>query len=585
MATRPMKQISGLPGLEGNTYTFVQLDDTLSTAGKAADAKKTGDELNDLKSAFDAITEIEEPRNYVVISSEWEWGIPSDMETTYDNGSVTYSYPYASGNKANFGIIFDGLENGKTYVLSFELITGGLADISQIKISVLSSSKAYYNQLATLTKNGSIYSCEFTASINSTTPYNALNLAMVRSVSTSVKLGNFSLIEKGAVAKTIINNDVLEGIPEESLDNATQKKLNYADFAYADFNLFDPSNVTHGYVDPSDGTIHATGSANAVTDFIPVTPGKTYYFYNVLYGYYAFYSSDEEADFVSPGVTYIDERKNWYLTVPNGVAYARFTVDETKLSETWINTANKVPTNTNIMVLKDSILTQKEYPDNPCNYNGSEISIFNKILCVGDSLTAGVCNYTEGGSPVANVAFPNYAYPKYLEKLTSVETTNAGLAGLTTAQWYAAKTDADLSGYDMAIIQLGVNDALYNNGWTQEEETALSNIITKLKSENTGIKIYIATIIPAFGYYGTKFDSVSDGIRTFVESANDPDIMLVDLALYGHTKEDIAYNNGHLTGFGYLTLAQDYKAYISHIIANNKKLFRFVQFIGTNHQP
>lgn len=51
MATRPMKQISGLPGLEGNTYTFVQLDDTLTTAGKAADAKKTGDELNNLKSA------------------------------------------------------------------------------------------------------------------------------------------------------------------------------------------------------------------------------------------------------------------------------------------------------------------------------------------------------------------------------------------------------------------------------------------------------------------------------------------------------------------------------------------------------
>lgn len=53
MATRPMKQISGLPGLEGNTYTFVQLDDTLTTAGKAADAKKTGDELNDLKSALE----------------------------------------------------------------------------------------------------------------------------------------------------------------------------------------------------------------------------------------------------------------------------------------------------------------------------------------------------------------------------------------------------------------------------------------------------------------------------------------------------------------------------------------------------
>lgn len=55
MATRPMKEITGLPGLEGNTYTFVQLDDTLSQSGKAADAKKTGDEVSQLKSALESI--------------------------------------------------------------------------------------------------------------------------------------------------------------------------------------------------------------------------------------------------------------------------------------------------------------------------------------------------------------------------------------------------------------------------------------------------------------------------------------------------------------------------------------------------
>lgn len=65
---------------------------------------------------------------------------------------------------------------------------------------------------------------------------------------------------------------------------------------------------------------------------------------------------------------------------------------------------------------------------------------------------------------------------------------------------------------------------------------------------------------------------------------NDSNVMLVDLALYGHTGEDIAYNNGHLTALGYFKLAEDYKAYISWLIKTNPEDFRTVQFIGTTHE-
>lgn len=44
------------PGLD-DTYTFLQLDNTLSVAGKAADAQKTGQEIADLKSAVDDVEE------------------------------------------------------------------------------------------------------------------------------------------------------------------------------------------------------------------------------------------------------------------------------------------------------------------------------------------------------------------------------------------------------------------------------------------------------------------------------------------------------------------------------------------------
>ena len=55
MANTPMKSIK-LPGLE-DTYTFLQIDATLTQTGKAADAKATGDAVNELKSQLDYIAD------------------------------------------------------------------------------------------------------------------------------------------------------------------------------------------------------------------------------------------------------------------------------------------------------------------------------------------------------------------------------------------------------------------------------------------------------------------------------------------------------------------------------------------------
>lgn len=80
MANIPLKTLK-FPGLT-DTYTVPQIDNTLAVAGKAADAKKTGDELSDLKSAIPQTAE-----GYITIFPAWEKGsINASGEEVVDNG-------------------------------------------------------------------------------------------------------------------------------------------------------------------------------------------------------------------------------------------------------------------------------------------------------------------------------------------------------------------------------------------------------------------------------------------------------------------------------------------------------------------
>jgi lysophospholipase L1-like esterase len=219
--------------------------------------------------------------------------------------------------------------------------------------------------------------------------------------------------------------------------------------------------------------------------------------------------------------------------------------------------------------------------EKPTQYGGRQIATFNKGVAIGDSLTAGVFNHNEGGTNayITNSAF---AYPAKLKQLCGVDLTNLGNGGYASDQWWTAHQNDDLSGNQFAIVQLGVNDAIQYQGWTETSVTAFTNIINKLLTENNGIFVFVATIIPATSYQGASYDAVSEGIRTLVESINSDHVILLDMAEYGNTMNEVGYNNGHLSALGYERLALDYIAYISYVIAHNPILFRNIQFIGTN---
>ena len=247
----------------------------------------------------------------------------------------------------------------------------------------------------------------------------------------------------------------------------------------------------------------------------------------------------------------------------------------------------------------------------PTLYTGNEISMFSRGICIGDSVTEGSFDNADGGAVV-----PRFSYPAILERITGVKIANAGVAGLTSQTWYEASLDStphwgtwvnqqwvwnmdpansgndiiskslDYSGFDFAIIHLGINDLapLYDNSKTIEEvlgtfETYIGNIITKLKDANTGIKIFLATIVPSYASgINPNYQQLNDKIKAIVEAT--ADTYLMDLTTYSALASKPEYNVTHPTALGYHKLANEIKSYISYIISKNLGDFTNVQFIG-----
>lgn len=214
---------------------------------------------------------------------------------------------------------------------------------------------------------------------------------------------------------------------------------------------------------------------------------------------------------------------------------------------------------------------------NPCFYAASsECRTFKKILCIGDSLTAGQFDYKEDGVTKEFNA-PEYSYPSYLKAITGRDTTNAGDAGETTVSWYELHGQEDFSGHDACIIMLGRNDYVSGRETTSEERaTAFANIVTKVRADNPQIPIFMATLI---NYYkGDAAEAMNEDIRTAATANN---CYLLDIAAYGRmVLSDDAYS--HCTAEGYYTLAEYFFRYISYIMHNNYTDFKTVQFVGTN---
>ena len=240
----------------------------------------------------------------------------------------------------------------------------------------------------------------------------------------------------------------------------------------------------------------------------------------------------------------------------------------------------------------------------PVDYKGNEIQAFTRGICIGDSVTEGTLDHSGGTFNKAGTS-----YPAILKRLTGLDITNAGIAGTTSKTWYETSlnsstnwgdwvnnewfwreptgTSLDYSGYDFAIIHLGINDVGNMGDMTIDEllvnyEANIYNIINKLKENNNGIRIFLATIVPSYApAYNETYKAMNNKIRAIVEAT--ANVYLLDLNNLSNLTMHSAYNVWHPTAIGYVKMAEEIKALISYIISQNLDEFSTIQFIGTDY--
>lgn len=244
------------------------------------------------------------------------------------------------------------------------------------------------------------------------------------------------------------------------------------------------------------------------------------------------------------------------------------------------------------------------------------VTCFEKIACIGDSLTAGNSNYNSPSTGEYRNDF--CSYPDTMRRITGSTIYKLASGGLTASNSTQAESDnhswlkaAELEKNNWLsedkksnayIIALGTNDIGYYGIFDGDPKTDIdtndfsnnaknsvggyATIIQKIKEIQPKAKIFCVTIPKTRNSEATRVIA-NEKIK---EIAKIFECYVIDLYTYGVQDNEVSewksiyYNGGHLNALGYNQLAKMIITYIDWIIRNNFESFKTIQFIGTDYE-
>ena len=179
MANKPLKSIK-FPGLS-DTYTVPEIDSTLTEAGKAADAKKVGDAITDIKEDLkQSLYEKKEIKGSAIVLSD----VPFNMDATDVIQSDPSASVYVGGNmfpliseetKSNNGITVTSDGKGKLTINGTATAQSTNIFVLQESVKIQAGMFLYFRNASTVSGAMSFYTPEGAGINGGSVPFTALN--------------------------------------------------------------------------------------------------------------------------------------------------------------------------------------------------------------------------------------------------------------------------------------------------------------------------------------------------------------------------------------------------------------------------
>ena len=470
---------------------------------------------------------------------------PSDIASGYYDNTGTY---HASGT---YYYAFVRVKPGHSYYFASANLYLGFYDITKKFVSYFDNSGYVFGTPITIPSG--CYYAVITTSTPSTT-YVSEYVNTYKDYSTLITVVNSSL---GQYAPVLYENNYI--------------------FEQIRYNLVDPSTLIQGFYNASG--VHVN-NPNFKCAKVPVKPSTTYYFEraDLFLTWY-----DINGNFISvydnSGYTSGDP-----ITTPATCYYAGITanagdnavfvspVEFKYYPYQYIKAehlANTYP---------DSEFIRKSDLDLRTNKLNFAIS---KLLCIGDSLTAGAYFKTPApaGMNVGDSIAQNYPY--YLWRMLCMnDVANGGVSGISMAQWYTSEYgNYNMADYDSFIIWLGTNGGIegdlatdvnpYNdyNDYATTGVGYYCKLIEHIKADNPSCFIVLINL-----YAVSPGHTLSDSNDNIAAIAAKYSIPLIDATDMDYSTNPVAhgnYNNIHLTKAGNLMMAQKIYDYLNSYFKND----------------